>query len=76
MNKYAEIYSEFGLNSMIADTEKELIEKQKEYQDVFDDKRYNPMCRESWLKVIQKDIDDLKKEIEDYKEALLIKQSK
>lgn len=76
MYEYAKIYSEQGLREFIKETEKEIKEKQKEYQDIYEGKRYNPLCRDSWLMVIQKDIDDLKKNLKEYKKALKVKQSK
>ena len=76
MYEYAEIYSEQGLREFIKETEKEIKEKQKEYQAIYEGKRYNPLCRDSWLMVIQKDIDDLKKNLKEYKKALKVNQSK
>lgn len=75
MNEYSRIFSKDGLIAMISGAKEELINKQKEYQDVYDGKKYNPKCRECWLKTIKEDIKNLENDIRDYEEALQIKQS-
>jgi hypothetical protein len=76
MNKYAEYYSEYGLNQMIEDAKKKIEEKQKEYQEVCEGKRYNPACADWWKNDINEDIEYLKGQIEMCNEALIIKSNK
>lgn len=74
MNEWAKIYSEYGLKSMIDETKKKIKESEKEYQEVCEGKRYNPLCADGWKKQIKSDIEDYEKHIAELEEALKIKQ--
>ncbi len=68
MNEYAKHYSIYGLESMIVDAKQEIIDKEKEYNEV--EIRYNPLCADGWRKEISKDIERLKNDIIEFEEAL------
>jgi hypothetical protein len=73
MNRYVEIYSISGLEEMISDNKKLIQEKQQEYTDVCDGKRYNPNCAEEWKKNILDEIKEYEEENQVLEEALEIK---
>lgn len=69
----SEIFSEVGLEEMIEEKKQKIKESEKEYQDVCEGKKYNPLCKEEWKKQIQQDISEYKNDILNYEAALEIK---
>jgi peptidoglycan hydrolase CwlO-like protein len=72
MNKYAEIYSEYGLKKMIQENLKEIQQKINDIYEVQAGRKWNPLCKDENIKILQEDIQRLGKDIKDFEEALLI----
>ena len=73
MGKYENINTEYGIRKMIEDTKAKIVESQKEYKEVCEGNRYNPLCAEGWKKQIQSDIKYDENHILDLEESLNIK---
>jgi hypothetical protein len=76
MSKYEDIYSEYGLRKMIEDTKETIKEKKKEYQEVCEGKRYNPLCADGWKREISNGIKEYENHILELEESLKIKLSR
>jgi hypothetical protein len=75
MKNYADIYSEYGLKTMINNAKDKIEQLKKDYQEVCEGKRYNPLCKDEWERIIQENIKYYENDIKELEKALLIKTS-
>ena len=76
MSEYADIYSEYGLNTMIEDNLKKIEEKKNDIIEVEAGRKWNPLCKEGNARTLREDIQMLENDIEEFKKALEIKKSR
>jgi RNA polymerase-binding transcription factor DksA len=72
MSEYADIYSEYGLKSMIEDNLKKIEEKKNDIVEVKAGRKWHSLWKDENVKILEEDIQMLENEIKEFKKALQI----
>ena len=74
MGKYEGVYSEQGLIELIDETKENIKNSKIELQEVINGKRYNPLCKDNWIRQINNNISEYENTLVEFENALKVKQ--